>query len=147
MKKKSSKNIEKTIENEDILNEDIVNENNKDFTTATIESNLETSFFYTNDKFINQLDNAEIFKYIQTKYPELNLENDDPIIKKQIVNLLEDDSFINDILKYYNLTLFEFFSVLYKQFSSIFRGPYLKKLKNILTGKSYLTNGRKKHDY
>jgi len=64
MKKKSSKNIEKTIENEDILNEDIVNENNKDFTTATIESNLETSFFYTNDKFINQLDNAEIFKYI-----------------------------------------------------------------------------------
>jgi len=39
-------------------------EDTKDFSTSTIESNFETSFFYTNDKFINQIDNYEIFQYI-----------------------------------------------------------------------------------
>lgn len=119
----------------------------KDFNTSSFESNLETSFFYTNDRFINQIDNNEMFQYIQTKYPNISLEHDDSIIKKQLTQFLNDENFVQYILQYYNLTIFEFFSMLYKQFSTIFKGPYLKKLKNVIAGKKYITNARKKRDY
>lgn len=122
-------------------------EDTKDFSTSTIESNFETSFFYTNDKFINQIDNYEIFQYIQTKYPSINVENDDSVIKKQLILLLDDEDFIQNLLHYFNLTIFEFFSMMYKQFSTIFKGPYLKKIRNNIVGKKYLKNVRKKHDY
>ena len=73
---------------------------------STFESSVESSFFYTNDKFIIQLDDAEIFKSVQAKYPQLNSTNDDSVIKKQIAAFLDDDEFVQQLMNFYGCTIF-----------------------------------------
>lgn len=104
----------------------------------TFENDVETSFFYTNDKFINALDNETIIKEIQKKYPDLNEKNTDGIIKKNIVRFLEDEKYVNTILEFYNLTIFDLFKMLYKSFSTIFKGMYLVKIRNAISNKKYV---------
>lgn len=49
------------IENSD---NEIDESGSNNITTQTLETNVETSFFYTSDKFINSLDNDNIIKTI-----------------------------------------------------------------------------------
>lgn len=110
----------------------------------TLESNVDTSFFYTNDKFINSFDNVEIIAAIQNRYKNLNEQNSDSVIKKEIVHFLDDEKFVEHILNFYNITIFDLFKIIYKQYSSIFKGPYLKKIRKTLSDKKYArVEGRK----
>ncbi len=116
-------------------------------TTEMLESNVEMSFFYTSDKIINALDNIDILKQFRTKYPELRPKNTDFIIKKTIVQILNDEKFVERALKYYNITIQDFFKILYKEYSSVFNGIYMKKLKKVVNDKSYAICKRRKSDY
>lgn len=123
--------------------EDIVTEINIGETQnkQSFESNVETSFFYTLDKFINSLDNNSIFYDIQKKYENINLSNNDTVIKKSLALFLDDEKFVNSILKKYNITIFDLFKILYTKYNSLFKGPYIKKIKKIITDKKYENNG------
>jgi hypothetical protein len=46
-------------------------------TNGSYESCIETSFFYTDDKFINSFDNKDILLALISKYPELSLTETD----------------------------------------------------------------------
>lgn len=107
----------------------------------SFEANVETSFFYTLDKFINSLDNDVIFYDIQKKYENINLSNNDTAIKKSLALFLDDEKFVNSILKKYNITVFDLFKILYTKYNSLFKGPYIKKIKKIITDKKYENNG------
>lgn len=61
---------------------------------SSFENDIDTSFFYTNDKFINTLDNDVVISEIQKKYPELSSKNADGIIKKHLTYFLEDEEYI-----------------------------------------------------
>ena len=122
---------------------DIVTEINVEETQnkQSFEANVETSFFYTLDKFINSLDNNVIFYDIQKKYENINLSNNDTAIKKSLALFLDDEKFVNSILKKYNITIFDLFKILYTKYNSLFKGPYIKKIKKIITDKKYENNG------
>jgi len=42
-----------------------------------------------------------------------------------------------DMLQYFNISVYDFFKMLYKSYASLFRGSYLKKLKAQVEGKKY----------
>lgn len=50
-------------------------------------------------------------------------------------------------MEFYNLTVYDMFRVLYTQYGTMFKGPFLKKVKSQLDGKQYATVTRKKHNY
>ena len=84
---------------------------------------------------------------ILQKYPLLCQDQTDVVIKKQIVAFLNDSVFIEQLMEFYNLTVYDMFRVLYTQYGTMFKGPFLKKVKSQLDGKQYATVIRKKHSY
>lgn len=115
--------------------------------TAAFEADIQHTFFYTDNKFFASLDNKEIMSAILQKYPLLCQDQTDAVIKKQIVAFLNDSVFIEQLMEFYNLTVYDMFRVLYTQYGTMFKGPFLKKVKSQLDGKQYATVTRKKHSY
>lgn len=115
--------------------------------TSSFEADIQHTFFYTDNKFFASLDNKEIMSAILQKYPLLCQDQTDAVIKKQIVAFLNDSAFIEQLMEFYNLTVYDIFRVLYTQYGTMFKGPFLKKVKSQLYGKQYATVTRKKHSY
>ena len=105
----------------------------------TIESVVNQSFFYTSDKFFDQIDANEIKASIIKTYPKLSTDNTDSVIKKTLIEMLNNEDFMTGLLNFYNITIFELFKILHTTYSSIFKGTYLKKVKANLSGKSYVS--------
>lgn len=104
----------------------------------------ETSFFYTSDKFINAFEDDEITKYIQEKFPLFRSDDaNDAILRKTIIEILNDVRFMNKLLEYYNMTIFDFFKYLYRQESSLFKGQFLKRLQKAMKYKKYAITAKK----
>ena len=61
--------------------------------------------------------------------------------------MLDDSDFVEHILAFFNFTIYDLFKLMYNKFGSLFKGPYLKKVKSAIDGKRYLSATRKKHDY
>lgn len=51
--------------------------------------------------------------------------------------MLDDDVFILDILDYFNLTIYDFFKIIYKNYSSLFNALFIKKVKEKLQNCKY----------
>ena len=108
--------------------------------TASIEdfnSTVDTSFFYTNDKHLNAIDDAEVINRIVAHYPDFNQKNKDTQLKKIFLQVLENEEFIEDLLDYYTLTIFDFFKIIYKNYSSLFNTLFIKKVKDRIKNKKY----------
>lgn len=108
--------------------------------TASIEdfnSTVDTSFFYTNDKHLNAIDDVEVINRIMSRYPDFNQKNKDTQLKKILLQILDDDLFVSDILEYFSLTIFEFFRIIYKNYSSLFNTLFIKKVKDRIKNKKY----------
>lgn len=104
----------------------------------------ETSFFYTSDKFINSFEDDEITKYIQEKFPLFRSDDaNDAILRKTIIEILNDVRFMTKLLEYYNMTIFDFFKYLYRQESSLFKGQFLKRLQKAMKYKKYAITAKK----
>ena len=111
-----------------------------DSTTSSIEdfnNTVENSFFYTSDKKINSIDDIEIMRKLLSKYPDFNQQNKDTMLRKIFLNMLDDIKFIQSILKYYNLTIHEFFKIVYKQYPSLFNALFINKVKSSLAKNKY----------
>ena len=107
------------------------------------ESNSRTTFFWTNDKFIDGLDDKEILKRLQIKYPALAPNQDEQEQKKQIILLVNDKQFVEEIFAWYSIDEFDLFKILYQYFGNVFKGPFLKKIKLEMRDKTYATNVKK----
>lgn len=105
--------------------------------TELYVSTNNNSFFYTNDKTLNDLDTQDIVISISRKYPDFNPSNDDSLVKKTFKEILDNDQFMEYILTFYNINIFDLFKILYRNFSSIFKGQYLKKIRDQLATKTY----------
>lgn len=77
------------------------------------ESTSKTTFFWTNDKFIDGLDDGEILKQLQTKYPTLAVDQDEQEQKKQIILLVNDKQFVEELFAWYSIDEFDLFKILY----------------------------------
>lgn len=114
---------------------------------TSFEADVQHTFFYTDSKFFTSLDTNEIMSTIIQRYPLLSQQSTDSVIKKQIIVFLNDATFIEYLMEFYNLTVYDMFKILYMSYGSIFKGPFLNKVKNQLVGKKYATITRKKRNY
>lgn len=105
---------------------------------AQFESS-KTSFFWTNDRFIESMDDKNIIEKIQTKYPALAPNKDEQEQKKQIVQLVNDKEFVEELFKWYSIDEFDLFKLMYQYFGNVFKGPFLKKIKLEMRDKTYAT--------
>ena len=115
-------------------------EKNNNHVSASIEdfnNTVEISFFYTIDKKLDSIDDADIIHEILKKYPELNQQEKDIYLRKVLIQVLNDDDFIVYIINKYNITILEFFKILYKEYSALFNALFIKKLKDLLKTKAY----------
>lgn len=112
---------------------------------ATAESKKDTenllvlsqpiSFFSTLDTFFESCDYDTILAQIQKKYPQINEQSDDTVLKAEIAALLQDIEFINKILEFYKITFHDFLKLLFSSFAAVFKGQYFKKISKIINGK------------
>lgn len=108
--------------------------------TASIEefnNSVDSSFFYTSYKQLNALDDSEIIKYIIQTYPNFVQSSKDALLKKTFLAILDDEQFINSILNHYDLTIYDFFKIVYKNYSSLFNTLFIKKIKDKIKNKKY----------
>lgn len=103
----------------------------------SIETVVNNSFFYSNTKMFEQSDNVEILSYIIKRYPNFSTENTDSVIKKTLLEMMSNESFVRKLLRRYDITIYDLFKIFYKNYSSLFKGQFLKKLKNELEAKAY----------
>lgn len=116
-------------------------------TNGQLEADINNSFFYTNDKFIESLDYELIFQKIYNKYPILADSTNDNMIIKSLVIVLNDEPLIEEILEQYNLTTYDFFKIIFKKFCLTFKALQIKKLKAVVKNKSYVNKFRTKTTY
>lgn len=108
--------------------------------TASIEqfnSSVDTSFFYTSDKKLNAIDDADILKQMQLQYPEFKQTTKDSQLKKIFLEMLDNEDFIKQIMQQYDLDLHDLFKLVYKQYSSLFNALFIRKVKDKLQSHSY----------
>jgi hypothetical protein len=117
------------IEDYDVIDNSMYEE--KKPTTLKV-SQVDMSFFTTNEKYFNALDNAEILRFIQEKYPNISVSSTDLLIKKSIIELLNDKSFMLILFNRYNINIYDFFRIFHKDYGNLFKGPFLKKVKTSL---------------
>ena len=118
----------------------IVEDVQDDSPTASIEDfncTVDTSFFYTNDKHLNAIDDIEVINRIVARYPDFNQKSKDTLLKKIFLQVLDDEAFVLDILDYFSLTIFDFFKIIYKNYSSLFNALFIKKVKDRMKNKKY----------
>lgn len=76
-------------------------------------------------------------------YPRMSTANTDSVIKKALIEMLNNEKFVSEILEFYNINIFDLFKILHKIYASIFKGTFLKKLKTNIAGKSYVNRKRR----
>lgn len=134
LKTKKEKNI--ITNNIDLEKQNIIDDI---ISTKSFETAVNATFFSTLDNFFDTLDYNDILDYIIQTYPALNPTNSDIVIKKTLLTMLEDTNFITNILTIYNITIFELFTIIYKNYSQIFKKQFIKKLNVILKNKKYVS--------
>ena len=102
-------------------------ESTQDFgDSANSMSSVFGSFFYTDEKFINQFEDKEILAFINVKYPMLDPRKyDESKLRKQILYMLNDSKFVCDLLETYSMDIFDLFKFLYRLDSSVFSGMFI----------------------
>lgn len=125
MFKCKTKKEKKTIQNNVLESETLTD-------IQAIESAVDNSFFYTNDKFFDQLDSTMIINDIIQSYPGFIGTNTDTEIKHEFLAMIQNTDYVYSLLEQYNLTLNEFLKILCKSYGSIFKGMFLRKVKTIL---------------
>lgn len=116
----------------------------KNSSSSQSQARPETNFFYTSDKFINAFEDDEIIEYIQQKYTMFkDINVDDTIMRKTIIDMLNDSKFMVKLLKYYNMTIFDFIKFLFRQEPSLFKGQFVKRISKSLKYKKYVSQDKK----
>lgn len=87
------------------------------------------SFFYTDEKFIDQFEDREILEYVRMAHPEYNPKaGDDSALRKAILSILSDSRFMSRLLDRYGMTIFDFFKFLFRIEPSVFKGTFITKV-------------------
>lgn len=97
-----------------------------------------SKFFYSNDRFIDTFDDMQLYESMTKHYPEfLDVNNTEQIKRKIVIDILNDNEFMNDILEKYNMKIMDFFRFLFRLCPSIFKGFFVKKIQKTIKNKKY----------
>lgn len=97
-----------------------------------------SKFFCSMDTYLDNMNDWEIYDSIQMKYPGLSInEQNESVRKKAIIDMVQDEQFINDILSLYDMNILDFFRFMFRLCPSLFKGLFLKRIQSIVADKQY----------
>lgn len=138
--KKETEAIASEFQDDDQL-EDAADRQRETFSQISTEVN---GFFYTNDKFITRFEDDNILEYLKEHYP---LFMKDPLDfqtqKKQILDMLQNAQFMEDLLNYYDMNIYEFFKFLFRLEPDLFKGSFLKRVQKAMRYKKYAIKAKR----
>lgn len=137
LKKEAAAKKKRGRKSQTVSIEQAESQNEQTSSMEQFNNSVDTTFFYTSDKKLNAMDDDEIVMKIIEQYPEFSQSNKDTQLRKQFLTILDDKILIDDILEYYNLTIHEFFKIIYKQYSSLFNTLFIKKVRQKLEDNGY----------
>lgn len=88
-----------------------------------------SSFFYTSDAFFDTLDDQQLYKLLIVQYKGLDAAVTNEREKRDdIIRMLENEDFIESLLKMYNMDVFDLFKFLFRLCPSVFKGLFIRKV-------------------
>ena len=112
-------------------------------TTSQISTEV-NGFFYTNDKFINRFEDPDILQYLKSYYPLFMKDPSDfQTQKKQILDMLQNATFMDQLLSYYDINIYEFFKFLFRLEPDLFKGSFLKRVQKAMRYKQYAIKAKR----
>lgn len=96
------------------------------------------ALFYTFDDIVDTMDDEKILNDIVAKYPAFTTSASTILLKKIFLEIISDEPLITYILKKYNLTMAELFTIIFRHFSGTFdTAGFIKKVRQKLSDKPY----------
>lgn len=83
-------------------------------------------FFYTDEVFVTRFEDKEILQYIRRRFPEYapNLENQFAA-RHVVLDMLSDSRFMSGLLKRYDMSVFDFFKLMFRLDPELFKGAFI----------------------
>ena len=105
------------------------------------------SFYYTSDKQIRKLDDKFIISKIIEKYPDFIGNKSENILKQSCVAIASDTKFLDELSRKLDMTIFDIFKTIYRNYSFIFNKCFINKIQKIIKLNGYgiygSTNGNR----
>lgn len=89
-----------------------------------------------------RFDDAEILKYIRVSMPAFGLNPGGAEFKQAMFDFLENDAYVNHVMDKFELEARDLFKVLFRIDPSVFKGMFMKRIKEIAARKQYSARGR-----
>lgn len=88
-----------------------------------------SSFFCTSDAFFDTLDDQQLYKSLVVQYKGLDAAVTSEREKRDdIIRMLENEDFIEQLLETYNMDVFDLFKFLFRLCPSVFKGLFVRKV-------------------
>lgn len=95
------------------------------------------NFFCTDDPFITKLDDRQILAYVARREPGITDTPGSPAFKQAVVSFLADGDFVELVMDEFDLSAQDLFKFLFRIDPSVFKGMFMKKVKEIVSGRRY----------
>ena len=80
---------------------------------------------------------------MRRKYPEFMRSGDSETkVRRSIQHMLEDQEFVNEVMKLFDITVFDLFKIFFRADPAVFKKPFLQALHKQIARKSYYPKGR-----
>lgn len=107
-----------------------------DYIGIADNSNSGDSLFYTQDSVFQKIDDNIILDTIRDKYENFVITTNESVLKKTLLDILNDEKLIRFVLKRYNIILSELMRIIFNNYAGIFESnSFLKKVKLIIDEK------------
>ena len=101
----------------------------------------QNSFFCTDEQFVVKFDDAEILKYIRASLPNFGVNPGCTAFKQAMFEFLENDAYVKQVMDQFELEINELFKFLFRIDPSVFKGMFMKRIKEIAARKQYSVRG------
>lgn len=103
--------------------------------------------FYSSDFLYKYIDDDDIMYAVEKQYKEFNSKTTDSVLRKTFIEMLNNENFINFILKKYSINLQDLICIIYRNYSSMFSRPsFVKNIVAAISDKSYVNSISRQQD-
>ena len=81
-------------------------------------------------------------RYIRTSLPDFGVNPGCPAFKRSMFDFLENDSYVRHVMDRFELGINDLFKFLFRIEPFVFKGMFMKRVKEIVARKKYNAGGR-----
>ncbi len=83
------------------------------------------------------MDDDFVLSKITEKYPDFTYDKKDSVIKQILLVFLQDNKHMNEVLEFFDMTIYDLFKIIIRKYPYVFSGVYNNKIHKILSRRKY----------